>query len=207
MTQKKTIVYVDGFNLYYGSLKRTRYRWLNLERLCQTLLPAHNILQIKYFTAVVTSRPNNPEQHIRQQTYLRALQTIPNLQVIYGHFLTHEVMMPLAPPKSGHVKVIKTEEKGSDVNIAVNLVSDAFRNRFDAAVVISNDSDLLTPIKFVKDELGKLVGILNPQKHPSIVLTSTVHFVKHLRRKTLKNSQFPDTLRDTKGLFSKPEGW
>ena len=126
----KTVVYVDGFNLYYGALKSTHYRWLDLAKLCKVMLPRDDIRQIKYFTALVTSRPKNPDQATRQQTYLRALQTIPNLQIIYGHFLSHEIMMPLAPPRSGQVKVIKTEEKGSDVNLAVHLVSDGFRNAY-----------------------------------------------------------------------------
>ncbi len=204
---KKTVVYVDGFNLYYGCLKGTPYRWLDLLNLSRLLLPAHDILQIKYFTALVTSRTANPDQAIRQQTYLRALQTIPNLQIIYGHFLSHEIMMPLAPPLTGYVKVIKTEEKGSDVNIAVHLISDGFRNAYDAAVVVSNDSDLLPPIKFVKDELGKLVGILNPQKHPSVVLAATAHFVKNIRPGVLNSSQFPATLSDAQGRFTKPTRW
>ena len=203
----KTVVYIDGFNLYYGALKSTPYRWLDLAKLCKLLLPHDDILQIKYFTALVTSRPTNPDQAARQQTYLRAIQTIPNLQIIYGHFLTHEIMMPLAPPRTGHVKVIKTEEKGSDVNIAVHLISDGFRNVYDAAVIVSNDSDLLPPIKFVKEELGKLVGILNPQKHPSVVLAATAHFVKNIRSTVLSNSQFPSILTDAKGTFTKPTGW
>ena len=203
----KTIVYVDGFNLYYGALKGTPYRWLDLAKLCKLMLPSDDICQIKYFTALVTSRLTNPDQATRQQTYLRALPTISNLQIIYGHFLSHEIMMPLAPPRTGHVKVIKTEEKGSDVNIAVHLVSDGFRNAYDAAVIISNDSDLLPPIKFVKEELGKLVGILNPQKHPSVVLAATAHFVKNIRSGVLANSQFPAKLTDAKGDFMKPARW
>jgi len=204
---KKTIVYVDGFNLYYGCLKGTPYRWLDLHKLSRLLLPAHDIVQIKYFTALVTSRISNPDQAARQQTYLRALQTIPNLQIIYGHFLSHEIMMPLAPPLTGHVKVIKTEEKGSDVNIAVHLISDGFRDAYDGAVIISNDSDLLPPIKFVKDDLGKLVGLLNPQKHPSVVLAATAHFVKNIRPGVLMNSQFSATLSDAQGSFTKPVRW
>jgi len=203
----KTIVYIDGFNLYYGALKGTPYRWLDLAKLCKLLLPRDDIRQIKYFTALVTSRPANPDQAARQQTYLRAIQTIPNLQIIYGHFLRHEIMMPLAPPRTGHIKVIKTEEKGSDVNLAVHLISDGFRDAYDAAVVVSNDSDLLPPIKFVKEELGKLVGILNPQKHPSVVLAATAHFVKNIRPTVLSNSQLPPTLTDAKGAFTKPARW
>lgn len=203
----KTNIYVDGFNLYYGALKGTSYRWLDIAKLCAIMLPRDQIVEIKYFTALVSPRPSNPDQATRQQTYLRALQTIPNLQIIYGHFLSHEIMMPLAPPKSGYAKVIKTEEKGSDVNIAVHLVSDAYKNAFDAAVVLSNDSDLLPPIKFVKEDLGKLVGILNPQKHPSAVLTATAHFVKNIRPTVLANSQFPSSLQDAKGIFTKPISW
>lgn len=203
----KTVVYVDGFNLYYGALKGTPYRWLDLAKLYNVMLPRDDIHQIKYFTALVTPRSTNPDQATRQQTYLRALQTIPNLKIIYGHFLSHEIMMPLAPPRTGYVKVVKTEEKGSDVNIAVQLVSDGFRNVYDAAVIVSNDSDLLPPIQFVKEELGKLVGILNPQKHPSVVLSATAHFVKNIRAGVLANSQFPTTLTDAKGAFTKPARW
>lgn len=119
----KTNVYVDGFNLYYGALKGTPFRWLNIAELCHIMLPRDTVSQIKYFTALVNPRPADPGQLTRQQIYLRALQTIPDLEIIYGHFLTHEIMMPLAPPQSGYARVIKTEEKGSDVNLALHLLS------------------------------------------------------------------------------------
>ena len=92
----KTIVYVDGFNLYYGAVKDTPYKWLNILRLCQLLLPKNQIVKIKYFTALVTARPSDPDQPNRQQLFLRALHTIPGLEIIYGHFLEHEVLMPVA---------------------------------------------------------------------------------------------------------------
>ena len=63
----RTYVYVDGFNLYYGSLKDTPYKWLDLDKLCQELLQAHNeLLQIRYFTAHLKPRPNDPKQPYRQ---------------------------------------------------------------------------------------------------------------------------------------------
>ena len=77
-TDMNAIVYVDGFNLYYGALKNTPYKWLNLSVLCNNLLPKFDILNIKYYTARVKSRLTDPGQHVRQQTYLRALQTVPN---------------------------------------------------------------------------------------------------------------------------------
>jgi len=89
-----SFVYVDGFNLYYGAVKGTPYKWLDISRMVQLLLPRNQVLKIKYFTAKVHSRPQDPAQPLRQQIYLRALRTIPNLEIILGHFLSHEVLMP-----------------------------------------------------------------------------------------------------------------
>lgn len=203
----KTNVYVDAFNLYYGSLRGTSYKWLDLAKLCAILLPRDTIHRIKYFTALVEPRPKDPGQRGRQQFYLRALRTLPNLTIYYGHFLSHAVTMPLAMNPSQFVSVIKTEEKGSDVNIATELLVDAFHNDFEAAVVISNDSDLLGPIKVVHRDFQKTVGILNPQKHPSDPLQREVDFFKKIRTSALKRSQFPDTLRDERGQFRKPSSW
>jgi uncharacterized LabA/DUF88 family protein len=203
----KANIYIDGFNLYYGALRNTPYRWLDLAKLCRMMLPRDTINQIKYFTALVNPRPTDPDQLTRQQIYLRALQTIPNLEIIYGHFLAHEIMMPLAPPKSGYVKVVKTEEKGSDVNLALHLLSDGYKNAYDVAVIVSNDSDLLLPVQFVKKELGKKIGILNPQKHPSKVLIANADFVKNIRKGVLSKCQFPSSLTDSKGTFTKPVTW
>ncbi len=117
----KANVYVDGFNLYYGCLKGTPYRWLDLAQLCQVLLPSHQIHRIRYFTARLQPRAEDPQQPRRQLIYLRALRTIPNLSIHYGHFLSHVVRLPLAqPPAEGPrtVEVVRTEEKGTDVNLA-----------------------------------------------------------------------------------------
>ncbi len=203
----KANIYVDGFNLYYGALRNTPYRWLDIEKLCHIMLPHDDINQIKYFTALVTPRQADPNQLTRQKTYLRALQTIPNLEIIYGHFSRNYVTMTLAPPKKGYVRVIKTEEKGSDVNLAMHLLSDGYKNAYDVGVIISNDSDLLSPIKFVKTELDKTIGVLNPQKHPSRMLSKNANFIKNIRKGVLSNSLFPTTLTDSRGSFRKPVTW
>jgi len=162
-----TNVYVDAFNLYYGCLKGTSYRWLDLGALCRRLLPKDRINRIRYFTATVSARPDNPDAPQRQQVYLRALETIPGLSIHYGHYLSHVTRMPLARPRPGGartVEVVKTEEKGSDVNLATFLLVDAFTRDCNVAVVISNDSDLKLPIEVVQRELGLRVGVVNP--HP-----------------------------------------
>ena len=156
-------VYVDGFNLYYGALKRTPYKWLDLSKLCQILLPTDTVQEIHYFTARVSSRPSSPTSAHDQGLYLRALKTIPNLQVKYGRFSTHSIPMYLTnvnPPQK--VWVDKTEEKGSDVNLAAQLLKDAFGGRFEVAVVVTNDSDLAEPVRIVAQQLqdGRRAGIL-----------------------------------------------
>ncbi|HEV2754772.1 MAG TPA: NYN domain-containing protein [Actinomycetota bacterium] len=204
-----TNVYVDGFNLYYGSLRGTPHKWLDLGALSKRLLPSDHIHRIRYFTARVSVR-DDPQSPVRQQVYLRALETIPNLTIHYGHFLTHPVyMMRAKPPKLGspYVEVIKTEEKGSDVNLATLLLLDAFQRDCDTAVVVSNDSDLKLPIEVAQSELGLKVGVVNP--HPpnrrSHALQPT--FFKQLRKGAIKGSQFPATLTDPNGTFQKPADW
>ena len=206
----KTIVYIDGFNLYYGALKGTPYKWLNPLEMCRKLLPAFNIVQIKYYTAKVSARPTDPGQPVRQQTYLRGLKTVSNLEIVYGQFLQSKVRMMLANlPKKGNkfVEVLKTEEKGSDVNIAAHMIHDGHLNLYDAAVLVSNDSDLAEPVRIVRHDLNKMVGMLNPHKRPSFALKQHVMFMKPIRKGVLRSSQFPDVLRDAVGIFRKPKGW
>lgn len=148
---KETIVYVDAFNLYYGSLRKTQHKWLDLVRFCRAMLPNDDITTIKYFTARVSGNRRDPDSPTRQQLYFRALNTLPNVSVVFGHFLTHSVPMPMSNTNPIQwVRVDKTEEKGSDVNLATHLVRDAFKGLFEWAVVISNDSDHREPVRIVR---------------------------------------------------------
>ena len=204
----KTNVYIDGFNLYYGSLRGTHYKWLNLLKMCELLFPNDQINKIKYFTARVSARPNDLDQPIRQQTFFRALETIPNIEIIEGRFLTKPVTMPVANSNpQQYVQVIKTEEKGSDVNLAVHMLHDGFKKDYELAVMVTNDSDLLEPMRIVKDELGLKVGLVNPQKFPSFHLAQQASFIKKLRAGVLAASQFPNSLTDANGTFHKPASW
>lgn len=205
-------VYVDGFNLYFGSLKGQPYKWLNLEKLCELLLPNFEVQRIRYFTALVKERPENPQAPVRQGAYLRALSTLPKVEVHLGSFLTKPTRMRLAnPPLVGPrtVEVIKTEEKGSDVNLATYLLVDAFRQDADAFAVVSNDSDLTEPIRIVCHELGLLVGLLNPQPKPSQrLMQCRPSFAKPIRAGVLRASQFPAVITDSAGAsIRKPTGW
>jgi hypothetical protein len=193
-----------------GELRRPRHQWLDLDALSHRLFPRDTIHRIRYFTARVNPKVSNPQSPQRQQAYLRALETIPHLTVHLGHFLTHPARMPLARPRAGGpttAEVIKTEEKGSDVNLATYLLLDAFRRDSEIAVVISNDSDLKEPIAMTQRELGLQVGVVNPHpaSHRSRALQPT--FFKQLRVSVLPACQFPPTLRDARGTIHRPVGW
>ena len=201
-----TNVYIDGFNLYYGAVKNTPYRWLNIAELCRLLLPTDQINRIQYFTAKVTALPRDPDQPARQLVYLRALATIPNVEIYYGHFISNKIRLPLADG-SGFAEVVKAEEKGSDVALATHLLHDAHMGDYDTAVVVSNDSDLIPPIGIVRQDLGKKVGLICPHKHICTALADEVDFHKRIRRGVLRASQFPDVLTDSTGAFHKPPSW
>jgi uncharacterized LabA/DUF88 family protein len=203
----KVYIYIDGFNLYYRAVKGTRYKWLNLARLCQIMVPRDDIVKIKYFTARISSRPDDPDQPNRQLIYLRALRTIPYLEIVFGSFLQSKPHMPLASDPTTFVQVIKTEEKGSDVNIATHLVSDGYKEKYEVSVLLTNDSDLAEAIRIVRHDLNLPVGVLSPGKNTSQVLVRDASFVKSIRTSALKRSQFPSQLKDDRGVFTKPKQW
>lgn len=206
----RTNFYVDAFNLYYGCLKGTKHRWLDLATLFGKVFPRNEINRIRYFTAIVESRPSDLRRPAHQQAYLRALRTIPNLSIHLGQYKTRAVQLPLAtPPRTGAktARVLRTEEKGSDVNLASYLLLDAFRGDCEVAIVVSNDADLKAPIEIARVELQLSVGVLNP--HPperrSFDLQPT--FFKQLRHGPIAASQFPAVLSDARGKIRKPSSW
>ena len=133
----------------------------------------------------------------------------PELKIFYGHFLTHMVYAPLAQPteKIKTVKIIKTEEKGSDVNLAVHLLNDAWLDNYDCAIIVSNDSDLAESMKLVRQyHKEKTLGLIMPGKgHPSKELMKHADFVKRIRSGVLAASQLPNPIPKTN--IYKPLDW
>jgi uncharacterized LabA/DUF88 family protein len=216
-------VYVDGFNLYHGCFDDLsgradwrQYRWLNLGAFGANYFPEFEIKRIRYFTALVSPTPDNPDCLTRQLTYIRALETIPNLTVHRGRFAVNKKRRLLADEQAPtptalqpiqKVYVIEAEEKGSDVNLASYLLLDASRDEFDTAVVVSNDSDLAEPIRMVSREFGKNVVLVNPRKAVAADLQGIADKYKHIRIWVLRDSQFPDTFSDENGVITKPASW
>jgi len=205
----RTTIYVDGFNLYYGCLKNTKYRWLNLEELFRNILQDdHKIEKIHYFTAKLKSSSHDSTAPDRQKAYLNALRTLPAVKIHYGHFAIHQKSMPKAEPPHERVEVIKTEEKGSDVNLSVHLLNDAWLDRYDCAIVVTNDSDMTEALKLVKQEFPqKSIGLISPFKTHTSGLKRYAKFSEIISEQALRKSQFPSPVHSHSGkCYYKPKG-
>lgn len=207
----RTVVYVDGFNLYYGQLKGTPHKWLDPALLFSNVLGQQNdVVQVKYFTARVKPTPSDLDVHIRQQTYFNAIQAhCPLVKLYYGHFLRHKVRMASVNPPPFTVEVWKTEEKGSDVNLALSILNDAWLNLYDCAVVVSNDSDLSEALNLVKTHHPtKVLGLVTPGaplRKTSKELAQFADFQKPIRSWALAQSQLPPIIPGTN--ITKPATW
>ena len=180
--KERTIVYVDGFNLFYR-LKKTPFKWLDIEKLIDlTLKQYHEIITVKYFTALVKGTGCQSSKPERQTIYWRALQTIPNFQIIKSRFKKRTIKGQYhAPPIKGInqgdiVTIKKYEEKSSDVNIASHILLDSIKEKFDCIVLLSNDTDLITPLSMARKRFGKKIGIISPSRHTHKELKKVSHF-------------------------------
>ena len=211
--------YVDGFNLYYGSLKNRwpQFKWLNLQAFCEGLAAGRAVKRVRYFTAQAQDTPRDSTAAARQQVYLRALATLPKVSVHYGLFVVRDVLMPLTnnptPDNPAIVRVTRTEEKRTDVNLATALLLDYFDNDCDEVVVISNDSDLIAPVTAIRHRFGKRVGIISPQRaqraqrRSSALAQAASWSYGTINRRHFANNQLPPQLTDANGTFTKPATW
>lgn len=221
----RTYVYVDGFNLYYGAFGRARgwasstYKWLDPAALAAHVWPGlAPITRVRYFTALVKAPPNDPHMSVRQQTYLRALRAV-GVDVRLGTFKLRRKsvklagLAPLLPPAtqsivvSAEAQIGKYDEKGSDVNLATYLVRDAAKQECTHAIVISNDSDLVEPLRVVRSEFGISVHLVNPQKRAVAELSRAADDTRDLALATLAACQLPQRIVDAVGTVTRPAGW
>ena len=204
--------YIDGFDLYYGSLRKRwpQFKWLDLQSFCESLLPGRTVNRVRYFTARVRNTARDPHAADRQSAYLRALTTLPKVSVHEGLFTTRDVYMPLTSNPAILVQVTRIEEKRTDVNLAAALLIDCCNNDCDEVVVISNDSDLITPIRAVHQEFGKIAGVINPQpsgRQSTALAQAASWSYQTINRSHFANNQLPPLLTDANGTFTKPNDW
>jgi 6-hydroxy-3-succinoylpyridine 3-monooxygenase len=210
---RRSVVYVDGFNLYYGAVKSTPYKWLNLQKLFESLRPNDDLQTVKYFTALVSG----PKQQ-NQLAFLSALGTLPKVEIFQGKFKKKRVRCthPLcAMPGDRFFET--QEEKHTDVNIALHMLDDAYRQKCDNLVLISGDSDLVPAVQMVKNKFPMLrIFVYVPvpavshsgQRH-AMELKRAAHDGKDLPRGLLGPSQFPDVVTNerTGQVIHKPSTW
>lgn len=161
------IVYVDGFALYKGMLQYQHrdMKWLDLEALACRLFPHRDVVGVKFFTAPLKPLTNDPGIGQRQQIYWRALRTT-RVEIIEGTFHFARQWLPLHPEqldgdgKVVTVRVKRPEEKGSDVALASHLVVDALENRAHSYAVVTNDSDLVPPLRLLSAR-GKSLALVS----------------------------------------------
>lgn len=203
MIKNKVIVYIDGFNLYFGMLDAgiENSKWLNIKSLINSYI-THNqeLIEIKYFTSRIT---NSPSKQKRQTTYLEALDAS-GVQIIYGLYKAKDIECE----NCGHNWSI-SNEKMTDVNIATHLLLDAFNNKFDTAILISGDSDLVPPIKAIHNQFNnKVVSVFFPPERHNNTVAGAAKGSQIIGKKKLKDHQFPSTVTKKDGfVLKKPDNW
>ena len=204
MAKERVIGYIDGFNLYFGlkASKWQRYYWLNLQLLVANLLkPDQELVLTKYFTSRV-SYP--PEKQQRQSTFIEALETLDNFEIFYGKYQPN----PRRCNKCGFKDYVPNE-KMTDVNIAVEMMTDAFQDTFDSALLMSADSDLTAPVRSIRRLFPekRIVLAFPPQRFSAeLAKQGNAHF--NIGRANVAKSLFPNEVQKSDGfVLRKPDKW
>lgn len=200
---ERIITYIDGYNLYY-SLRDQGWKWaywLNLHALAQNMLtPKQTLFRVKYFT----TRVNKPEDRRRRQLeYLEALGAIPEVEIFYGQFVPDQVICHRC-----NYTYTTYHEKMTDVNIAVEMMTDALQDKFDSAMLISGDSDLVGLVKRVKQLFKKRVIIAFPPHRKPRSLRNEASAVLDINAALLAKSLFPEKVTKPDGyVLRRPTAW
>jgi uncharacterized LabA/DUF88 family protein len=200
---KRLNVYIDGFNLYFGMRDAgfEHCKWLDVCALSKLLKNAdHELNKIKYFTARISS---NTKKGQRQSDYIDALMTT-EVQFVYGQYRPEEIECYECFHKFTHSK-----EKMTDVNIATHMIVDAYKNDYDVALLISGDSDLVPPIKAIKEIFPKKeILVALPPLRESNELRKCANSVFVIGRKKLEACQLPNEVENKNAfIIKKPSIW
>ena len=201
---KQTLVYIDGYNLYYGLLKESPdSKWLNLRALVAAMFKEkHEIRSIKFFTARVRTYPHDIAAEERQKIYLQALASFGGVEIIEGFYSKKKIWLPHVNGKcktceeshAGMAHVVKLEEKRSDVNLAVTALVDAMRSDADCFVLVTGDSDQAGTVYALRHEFGKSVLVFNPHVAVSEHLKRAATYYAHIPRDLPAKCQLPEVI-------------
>jgi uncharacterized LabA/DUF88 family protein len=223
----KSIIYIDGYNLYYGCLKHSADKWLDIhqlffERILRAQAPHSRLLGIKFFTADVKARiaTHGQAAQLAQQAYHRALETLypDKIRIIKGYYSLEKARLPVfrqPPDKAYRVDVWRLEEKQTDVNLALEAYRDAVSGRAEQLVFVSSDSDIAPALAAIRDDLGDGVklGVILPiraesHRPPNQQLSKHANWTRsHITDQELAQSHLPETIPTRKKPIRKPHYW
>jgi len=204
ISNERVIAYIDGFNLYFGMKEGlgNQCLWLDVQKLATSLLKPNQVLiETKYFTSRIS---NNPPKQARQNTYLEALETLSDFNIYYGKYNSQIRTCQKCGDAHSH-----SSEKMTDVNIACQLLTDAFQDRYDVAFLITGDSDLVPPINLIHTLFpNKRVFVGFPPKRHNLSVSSIAKGSMIIGRKKLLDAQFINDVTKRDGfVLNRPETW
>jgi 6-hydroxy-3-succinoylpyridine 3-monooxygenase len=228
----RTRIYIDGYNLYYGCLKRTSLKWLDLMALFERqILPsiawqgkplpaALEAIAIKFFTAPILEKAAKASDSLAcQEQYHSALRKhLPGrVQLITGYYALTQARAKAVNASDAHrwprycqdVDVWKLEEKQTDVNLAVHALKDALCDEVDQVVIVTNDTDIAPAVEMIRQLTGVLVGLVVPttahQRRPNDALAKHTHWIRtHITLSELQAAQLPRVVTHGKKSAIKP---
>lgn len=212
---------MDGYNLYYGLLRRSSFKWLDLYALFKdhVLDSSADVLEVRYYTAPVLGKmSDDPESPVRQRIYIQALRKMPpgRVVIIEGKMAHSTPHQRLVNPIQGlaHTEMVQVNvfsEKKTDVNLAADMLAGAWTGVYEQAVLCSNDSDLEGALATIRKHHPHLrLGLVAPipgNDHRKIShdLAQYVDWKKILSPTHLSNAQFPTKIPCT--AIRKPDSW
>lgn len=201
--KERVIAYIDGFNLYFGMLEANleKYKWLDISSLIKSFIrPNQELVKIKYFTSRVT---DDADKLQRQNTYIEALETT-GIECYYGKYQENKIRCFRCNREWDDY-----DEKMTDVQIATQILVDTYNDRYDTAMLISGDSDLVPPIKAVHDDFTKkMIFVLFPPKRHNQSVATQARGSMIIGKKKVKDHQFDEKVVKEDGYeLEKPDEW
>jgi len=231
---RRTGVYVDGYNLYYGRLRGTTFKWLDLVTFFDNLLKRRDqnevLTRVNLFTAFAAARfSTHGEASVQAQSaYHRALQHRhgDRFDITYGTHSTDEngTLLPSfieGKPYDRNVRtrVWKIEEKKTDVNIALGMYRDVAKGMVDRVILVSNDSDTEPLLEAVREDFPQvMIGVVMP-RHPVIAVNQPQRrrsgslaaradwTIESISDEHLQAALLPDVVPTKKKPIHKPAHW
>lgn len=207
MEQKqRVIVYIDGFNFYYGlksNIEWEKYYWLDIVKLFEMFMrPNQELVAVKYFSA----KPDDIDQSLRQNAFFQANRENPKFKLILGKYLKKSITCF----RCGNI-IHTHEEKETDVRIATQIVADAYQKNCDISIVVSADSDMIPAIELATEARQKVFVYFPPYQYSnnlaSMGMGKPVHMKQYESR--FKQCMLPDVVHLTQADFGLriPDKW